>query len=188
MGKSELRNVEQTHNQACTRDRTQEEKEFEIFVVRVFFYCLRSLCSLLLGRVFLLSDELWILIHEKIFSLMTRNDFQINLITIRGRLKRVSRWETAALADVGHHQTSEDSSEIIVLYWLVICVVSVLLFTPFCSLLYPHVATHKAWEKNNKKSISNYALMFLSLYTWTLLSFLYALICNFIRGADMSMG
>lgn len=52
------------------------------------------------------------------------NDSEINLITIRGRrewpkmrMEEKKKVEEAASADVGHHQTSEDSSEIIVLYW-----------------------------------------------------------------------
>lgn len=47
--------------------------------------------------------------------------------------------------------------------------------------VYPHDVSHKAWEMNNKKSISNYALMFLSYVYMNSSLFLYALICNFIR-------
>lgn len=154
MGKSELRNVEPADEQAVAAN-----KEFEILSF--------SLSRLLSWKGFSLTN-FWCM--RKYFSSFTENDSEINLITKFFVVAGENRVAKATAADVGHHQTSgrfwRDNCVILVIF-----VVSSSRFVLWMLSVYPHVASHKAWEWNNKKSISNYALMFLSLYTWTLLSF-----------------
>lgn len=153
MGKSELRNVEPADERAVAAN-----KEFEI--LSFFLVCF--------SEGFLFLTRSWCM--RKYFSSFTENDSEINLITKFFAVAGENRVAEAAATDVGHHETSgrfwRDNCVILVIF-----VVSSSHSVLWMLSVYPHVASHKAWEMNNKKSISNYALMFLSLYTWTLLSF-----------------
>jgi hypothetical protein len=146
MGKSELRNVEPTHSQGRRQNARsnffrskQRIVQWNLRLLSFWFLLGKSSFSLLLDD----DDEAKLMrkFFVPSFDPWEENDFEINLITIRGRWENLAatksskrrkkrQSEAATAADVGHHQyvrmfffffskSQRDSTacEIIVLYW-----------------------------------------------------------------------
>lgn len=154
MGKSELRNVER-------RQASAAHEEFEILSFEFLGKSFSSSDDRCMGKQFFTRPE-------------EENDFEINLITIRV-VRKSEEWPARrsgchgsgcrSSSNVKREDSGCDNCVILVIFSLSIHSAS------------NRSIAHKAWEKNNKKSISNYALMFLSLVYMNSSFFSFVFIC-----------